>query len=247
MIEWTVQSFREVESTQDLIHEVAAQGHAEGVVVQSMVQLGGKGRRGNKWVSPVGNLYMSLLLRPECSVQEAGQISFVIAVAASDMLDDHIDPDKHTKTLKWPNDILIDGLKLSGILLESEAIGSTKNRMLDYIAVGMGMNIFNKPDLATCLNDVARGPVYINKVRDGFLSKLSYYYELWQEKGFAPILELWLKSAHGLNQPITARLPKSEIKGVFKSVDEDGALVLELPDGSLKIIHAGEVYFGEAI
>jgi len=212
-MEWAVQTFQEVDSTQDLIHEAAAQGHAEGIVVQSMVQLGGKGRRGNKWVSPVGNLYMSLLLRPECPVQEAGQISFVIAVAASAMLDEYIDAGKHKKTLKWPNDILIDGLKISGILLESEAIGTHKNQMLDYIAVGMGINIFNKPELATCLNDVA----------------------------------LWLKSAHGLDQPMTARLPNTEYKGVFKTVNEDGALVLESPDGAQKIIHAGEVYFGEVV
>lgn len=240
-MEWKVQTYQEVESTQDLIHEAAAQGLPEGVAVQSMIQLGGKGRRGNKWLSPVGNLYLSLLLRPECSVQEAGQISFVIAVAASAMLDNYIDPTKHLKTLKWPNDILIDGLKMSGILLESGMMGPH----LDYIAVGMGMNIFNKPDLATSLNDLANQPVYINKIRDGFLTELSHYYALWQEKGFAPILELWLKQAHGLNAPMTARLPNDEFKGVFKTVREDGALVLETASGTQKIIHAADVYFGE--
>lgn len=240
-MEWQIQTYQEVESTQDLIHEAAAQGLPEGVAVQSMIQLGGKGRRGNKWVSPVGNLYLSLLLRPECGVQEAGQISFVIAVAASAMLEGYIDPTKHVKTLKWPNDILIDGLKLSGILLESGMMGPH----LDYIAVGMGMNIFNKPELATCLNDVAGEPVYINKIRDNFLEKLAHFYGVWQEKGFAPILELWLKQAHGVDAPMTARLPNEEFKGVFKTVRDDGALVLEMPDGSDKTIHAAEVYFGE--
>lgn len=240
-MEWRIQTYQEVESTQDMIHEAAAQGLEEGVVVQSMIQLGGKGRRGNEWVSPVGNLYLSLLLRPECLVQEAGQISFVIAVAASAMLDDYIDTDKHKKTLKWPNDILIDGLKLSGILLESGMIGSN----LDYIVVGMGMNIFAKPELATCLNDVAKEPIYINKVRDNFLEKLEHFYDLWQKKGFAPILELWLNKAHGLGEPITARLPNAEFKGRFKTVQDDGAVVLEMPDGSDKIIHAADVYFGE--
>ncbi len=241
-MEWRIQTYQEVESTQDMIHEAAAQGLGEGVVVQSMTQRGGKGRRGNEWISPVGNLYLSLLLRPKCTPQEAGQISFVVAIAASAMLDEYIDDSKHKKTLKWPNDILIDGLKLSGILLESGMIGPH----LDYIVVGMGMNIFAKPELTTCLNDVAKEPVYINKVRDNFLEKLEYYYGLWQGKGFAPLLELWLNKAHGLGQSITARLPNAEFKGIFKDVQEDGAVVLEMPDGSDKIIHAADVYFGES-
>ncbi len=240
MMEWQVQTYQEVDSTQSLLHEAAAQGHEEGFAVQSMIQLGGKGRRGNQWVSPVGNLYLSLLLRPDCSVQEAGQISFVVAVAASAALDEYIDAGKHNKTLKWPNDILVDGRKLSGILLEAEMIA----HKLDYVAVGIGINIFNKPDLAVCLNDVADEPVYINKVRDNFLERLSYYYEMWQEKGFAPILELWLNQAHGLDSPMTARLPNTEFKGVFKTVQADGALVLEMADGEQKTIHAAEVYFG---
>lgn len=242
-MEWKIQTYQEVESTQSLVHEAAAQGLEEGVVVQSMIQLSGKGRRGNQWISPVGNLYLSLLLRPECSIQEAGQISFVVAVAASAALDEYIDTDKHVKTVKWPNDILIDGLKISGILLESGMIG----RSLDYMVVGIGMNIFNKPELAMALNDIAKEPVYINKVRDHFLDRLSYYYELWQEKGFAPILELWLNQAHGLDQPMTARLPNTEFKGVFKTVNEDGALILETANGDEKTIHAADVYFGEAV
>jgi BirA family biotin operon repressor/biotin-[acetyl-CoA-carboxylase] ligase len=236
-MDWTIQTYQEVDSTQILVHK-AAQDHAdEGLVVQSMIQLGGKGRRGSQWVSPVGNLYLSVLLRPDCSTQEAGQLSFVVAVAMREALEGYIDADRHTLSVKWPNDILADGLKMAGILIENGG---------DYLVIGTGVNIFNKPELAICLNDIAKEPVYINKVRDNYLQNLSYYYDLWQEKGFAPVLELWLNKAHGLNQPMTARLPNAEFKGVFKTVQDDGALVLALEDGNQKIIHAAEVYFGEA-
>jgi BirA family biotin operon repressor/biotin-[acetyl-CoA-carboxylase] ligase len=241
-INWQIEIYQSVKSTQTHAHEAAVNGKLEGYVVQGMKQTGGKGRHGNHWESPVGNLYMSVLLRPDCAIEQAGQLSFVTAVALSAAFDENIDGTKHAKTLKWPNDILVDGLKLCGILLES----NMKNNKLDSIILGMGVNIFTKPELATCLNDVAREPVYINKVRDSILDKLSYYCNLWQEKGFAPIHEAWLKQAHGIGEPMTARLPNISHKGVFRGVTAEGGLILEKEDGKESIIHAAEVHFGDA-
>lgn len=241
-VDWRIENFQKVETTQSHAQEAAAAGKPEGVVIQAMQQEGGKGRHGNHWDSPIGNLYMSVLLRPDCEIEQAGQLSFVVAVALSDALDNYIDLEKHTKTLKWPNDILVNKLKISGILLES----NMKDNKLDSIILGMGLNIFTKPELSICLNDVAKEPVYINAVRDTVLDKLSYYYSLWQEKGFAPILEAWLKQAHGMGEPITARLPKETYKGIFKGVTPDGGLILEQENGEENIIHAAEVYFGES-
>jgi BirA family biotin operon repressor/biotin-[acetyl-CoA-carboxylase] ligase len=240
-VNWQIEIYQSVESTQTLCHDAAQNNRPEGIVIQGLQQKGGKGRHGNRWDSPVGNLYMSILLRPDCAIEQAGQLSFVVAVAVSAAMDDYIDPHKHTKTLKWPNDILVDGMKLSGILLESNMSESK----LRSIILGMGVNIFNKPPLATCLNDVARDPVYINVVRDNILKKLSYCYRLWQEKGFAPIHKEWLKQAHGMGQPMTARLPGKSFKGIFQGVREDGSLILAQENGEEKIIHAAEVHFGE--
>lgn len=242
-IDWQVENYQTVVSTQAYVHDAALEGMAEGFVVQALSQVGGKGRHGNIWKSPIGNLYMSLLLRPTCKIGQAGELAFVIAVALSSGLDEYIDSAKHTKTLKWPNDVLIDGLKISGILLES----NLNNDKLDSIVVGMGLNIFNPPELAVGLNDVATDPVFVNAVRDTILEKLSYYYSLWQEKGFAPIREEWLKQAHGLGQPMTARLPTISHKGTFKGLSEDGSLILETESGEDKIIHAAEVHFGERV
>lgn len=243
-IDWRVQLYQSVETTQSYIKDAIAVDEPQGMVVQALEQKSGKGRHGNEWNSPIGNLYMSILLRPECAARDAGQLAFVIAVALSKALDDYIDEPSanggHAKTLKWPNDILIDGLKLCGILLESEM----KANKLEAVVVGMGLNIFKAPELAVGLNDVAEIPVYVNTVRDNILDKLSYYYEFWQKKGFAPIREAWLKQAHGLDQPMSARLPDVTYKGIFRGITEEGGLILETEEGE-KIIHAAEVHFGE--
>ena len=238
-IDWRIQLYQSVGSTQSLVQEASHAGAAEGYVIQALIQETGKGRHGNQWESPIGNLYMSALLRPDCAVQRAGELGFVVVVALSAALDEYIDPTKHVKKLKWPNDILIDGLKICVILLES----NLHENELESVAVGMGVNIFKAPDLAVALNDIAQEAVYVNKVRDNILDKLSYYYSLWQEKGFAPIREAWLNQAHGVNEPMTARLPNISHKGIFKGIDDKGALILGM-EGEDKIIHAGEVHFG---
>lgn len=238
-IDWRVQLYQCIETTQSYGHEAANNGEAEGFVVQALMQEGGKGRHGNQWTSPIGNLYMSVLLRPDCGIERAGELSFVAALALSKALDDYIDTDKHKKTLKWPNDILINGLKLSGILLES----NIKNNKLDSIILGMGVNIFKSPELAINLNDVAEIPVYVNTVRDNILDKLSYYYSFWQKKGFAPIREEWLKQAHGLGEVMTARLPDKSFQGKFGGITENASLILQMDQGEEKVITAAEVHF----
>lgn len=238
-IDWRFDLYQKVLSTQNYVHDAIALGEPEGLVVQTLQQQGARGRHGNKWDAPIGNLYMSILLRPHCDLAQAGQLAFVIAMALSDALDDYIDPKKHSKTLKWPNDILIDNRKISGILLESDI----RENKLNAIVAGIGLNIFKAPELAVALNDIAKEPVYVNKVRDNILDKLGIYYDIWQEKGFAPIREAWLKQAHGIGQPITARLPEVSFKGVFKGITDEGSLILDM-DGTDKIIHAADVHFG---
>lgn len=242
-INWNVDVVGSVESTQTPVHNKAIGGEEEGYVLQALQQVGGKGRHGNQWDSPMGNLYMSVLLRPTCALNEAGQLSFVVAVALSKALDGYIDTQKHKKTLKWPNDILIDGLKISGILLESNLQADGR---IDSIVIGMGLNIFKAPDLAISLQEIADKPVYINVFRDDVLAALAEMYDLWQNKGFAPIREAWLKQAHGLNDAMTVRLPSESFKGTFDGVDETGALLVLMEDGMQKVVQAGEVHFGDA-
>src|SRR5688500_9625149 len=133
-INWTIEVFETLPTTQDLAMARAEEGAAEGAVIQAMIQNAGRGRHGNRWHSPLGNLYVSLLLRPLCKPDLAGQISFVAGLALSAAMNPYVSA-AHKKTLKWPNDILIDGRKCAGILLESRLSGEG---LVESLIVGMG-------------------------------------------------------------------------------------------------------------
>jgi len=240
-INWNIDTYREVGSTQDLAINAFKEGRGEGVVIHALSQAKGRGRHGNNWASPIGNLSMSLIVEPPFGFDKAGQLSFVVAVAAADYLSGIIETDKHDLRLKWPNDILVNGLKLSGILLESEI----KDGALKAIIIGCGMNVFNKQALSTCLNDLAEEPVYINKVRDGILDAFALRYEQWKAEGFDQIREDWLARAYGMGEAVTARLPNESHKGVFKDISNDGALIMIQEDGVERIVNAATVHFGE--
>jgi len=214
--------------------ELAEEGLPEGTVVQCLEQTKGHGRYGREWVSPLGNLYMSILLRPDCPVAKAGQLSFVAAVALSAAMDDVLE-DGHRKTLKWPNDILINGKKVSGIIIEKQN---------EAYVLGIGVNILGAPEEATFLKALAGdNRLAIHPFRDRTLEKLGFYYEQWQTEGFASIRNLWLSQAQGLNEMLVVKIGDREITGIFRDINENGFLILEAPDGKKIDINSGEVYF----
>lgn len=235
---WRPQVLGSTSSTQDMVRSMADAGEAEGVAIQSLQQTGGRGRHGNTWTSPMGNLYVSVLLRPNCTPTKAAQLAFVAAVALSDAMDD-VMKEGHVKTLKWPNDILINGKKVSGILLES----ALKEKIVDYVIIGTGVNIFAPPEGAIGLDAVKKAPVFVNVFRDLYLSRLQTHYESWKDKGFASIRDAWLKQAHGIGMDMTIRLPEISYQGTFKGIDENGSLLAEV-DGQSRVFTAGEVHFG---
>lgn len=237
MIDWRVTVTGQAPSTQEPVRVAAECGEPEGFAVQALMQTGGRGRHGNQWVSPMGNLYISLLLRPNCRADEAGQVAFIVALALSKAMDEFMDP-SHVKTLKWPNDILIDGKKVSGILLES----SIENSRCEYLIVGVGVNILAAPEGRINLDSVKSKPVPIHPFRDRFLAHLSDYMDGWRMKGFTPIRDEWLSQAHGLNAPMTIRLPEVTYDGVFQGIDNAGGLLAEV-DGEIKRFTSGEVHF----
>lgn len=240
-MEFNVHTYSHLPSTQDYIKDLAAEDFPEGEVIQCLVQTKGRGRHGNEWISPMGNLYMSILLRPNCPADQAGQISFVAAVALSAAIDEYLD-EKYTKTLKWPNDILIDGKKCAGILLESEL----KNGKVESLALGMGVNIMAAPEGAVGLNNVTWDiQVPIHPFRDRVLHHLNENYAQWQKEGFAPIREKWVTQAHGVEKNVTARLADKSHEGIFEGIDENGTLHLKTANGDKIDISAGEVYFPE--
>lgn len=237
-INWRIQTFAELPSTQDYARECAEKGEALGLAVQAFSQTGGRGRQGREWHSPMGNLYMSVVLRPACGAAQAGQMAFVTAVAVAAAIESFIGYD-HDLRLKWPNDVLIEGRKCAGILIES-SLGA--GGFVDYLVIGIGVNILAPPEGAAALKDFCDRPVPINIFRERVLEELAAAYDQWQKEGFAPIRMRWLAQASAVNQSITARLPKQELQGIFRGIDESGALILETSPGKNRIIAAAEIF-----
>ena len=236
---WRVQVLGTTPSTQDVVRGLADNGEPEGLAIQALQQTKGRGRHGNLWSSPMGNLYISLLLRPLCRADKAAQMAFVAALALSETIQLCME-DGHTKTLKWPNDVLVDGQKISGILLETKLDAHGR---VDYLIIGTGLNIFAPPEGAVGLDSIKKDRLAVNTVRDIYLSNLLTCYKEWQEHGFAPIRDAWLKQAHGIGQPMRIRLPEMTYEGIFKGVDENGTLLADV-NGEIKKFTAGDVHFG---
>lgn len=220
----------------------ARAGAEDGLVVRAVEQLSGRGRRGRSWRSPPGNLYMSVVLRPDASADRAAQLSFVSALALRAAIAAHLPPMAEL-TLKWPNDLLLNGGKLAGILLESSGVAAGR---LDWLVIGIGVNLVAHPDdaayPATSLAAEGAGDVDRDSVMQGILRHFMRWRDIWQSQGFAPIRAEWLAHAAGVSQEIAVRLPTESFRGVFEDLDSTGALIVRLPDGAARQIDAGDVF-----
>jgi BirA family biotin operon repressor/biotin-[acetyl-CoA-carboxylase] ligase len=227
-------------STNEDLHRLAREGAAEGTLVWAREQLRGRGRRGRGWSSPPGNLYLSLLLRPFVPPAEAAQIGFVAAVALAETLESLLPPGRQLRC-KWPNDLLIDGAKVSGILPEAEAEGG----VVQAVVLGMGVNVASfPPDLPYKATSLSAAGVHasVEGVLAGLAPRLLAWYRRWRKEGFPPIRRRWLDFATGLGQPIEVRLEREILRGRFATLDSTGALDLELADGRRRLITAGDVF-----
>ncbi|MBU6298156.1 MAG: biotin--[acetyl-CoA-carboxylase] ligase [Alphaproteobacteria bacterium] len=235
--------FNEIDSTNEEARRRAASGVTMPLWITAARQTAGRGRRGRTWDSVSGNLFATLLVRPEKPAGECAQLSFAAALAVSDMLAAFA-PSADFK-LKWPNDVLSSGRKLAGILLESE---SRPDGKAAWLAVGVGVNLAMFPEdaefPATSLRAAGVTPPQPKDALLHLAAAFAKWYEAWRAQGFAPVREAWLARASGIGSRIRARLTNEEIIGVFQGIDESGALLLGLPGGVSRAIAAGEVFFG---
>ncbi len=233
-----------VTSTNDEAIRLAESGAEDGTLVWAREQSQGRGRRGRAFVSPPGNLYLSLVLRPECEIAAAAQLSFVAALAVGDGIGS-IAPALLEVTYKWPNDVLLNGRKVSGILLESRS-GAAGG--LDWLVLGLGVNVRSHPQdttfPATSLHFEGT-PTSVTEVDmlQAFARHFLAWVNRWLEDGFAPIRQTWLSHAHGQGDDIEVRLPNETLSGTFADLDETGALLLDVPGAGQRRITAGDVYF----
>jgi BirA family biotin operon repressor/biotin-[acetyl-CoA-carboxylase] ligase len=200
------------------------------------------GRRGRAWVNPDGNLSASLVMRPGGSVADAALRSFFMANALYEAL--ALYSDRTKLALKWPNDVLLSGGKVGGILLESTGTAQA----VDWLAIGVGVNLKAVPK---DVRDAAFPPVALADHGDAvapeeFLNALAANFAteeaIFAKLGFEVIRDNWLKRAARLGEVITARTARDEVTGTFESVDAQGNLILRTPKGA-QAIAAADVYF----
>jgi BirA family biotin operon repressor/biotin-[acetyl-CoA-carboxylase] ligase len=240
-----IEAYEELDSTNAEARRRAETGEVGPVWITAARQSAGRGRRGRAWQTVIGNLAATLLFSSDKPAGEAAQVSFVAALAAADLAE--VCLGAGVASLKWPNDLLIHGRKAAGMLVES---GTQAGGGL-WLAVGIGVNLAHAPQ------DVERPAAAFAEYMSGkapapadALEVLATAFEKWRAvwvgQGFAPIAAAWTERAHGLGEPCEARLPNQTLKGVALGLDSDGALRLQLDDGAVLRITAGDVFFGGA-
>jgi BirA family transcriptional regulator, biotin operon repressor / biotin---[acetyl-CoA-carboxylase] ligase len=206
-------------------------------------QTQGRGRLNRQWSSPQGNLYASLLLTDPCSVERAPQLGFVAGVALVEAARGRVGA-RESLGLKWPNDLLCDGAKLSGMLLEATRLPSG----LFATVIGIGVNCRSHPEIAayptTDLDAIRQGAGDPSGVFELLSDALARALVLWSRgEGFPAIRERWLAACVGRGGPIRIALGARTIEGVFDTIDQHGRLVVLTVGGPVSI-DAGDVLFG---
>lgn len=212
-------------------------------------QTAGRGRRGRAWQMPPGNFAASLALRPAGGPADVALLSFVAALALHEALAAVCGPAARL-SIKWPNDVLLNGGKVAGILLESGGAGG----QVAALAVGIGVNLAAAPPPGALVPKAAPAVSVLGETghvvtRDEFLDIVAPAFARWQGQlttwGFGPIRTAWLARAAHVGQTVTARTGQGSRTGVFEGIDDTGALVLAT-DAGREVIPAADIFFGEA-
>ncbi|MFC0271630.1 biotin--[acetyl-CoA-carboxylase] ligase [Metabacillus herbersteinensis] len=233
----------EVTSTQKIAHNLASEGAEEGTIVVSEQQSSGRGRLSRVWYSPKHTgIWMSLILRPQIPLSQTPQLTLLAAVAIVQAIEEvtTLKPD-----IKWPNDILVNGKKLVGILTELQAEADRVHSVI----IGMGINVNHDQDhFPTDLQDIATSiAIEAGEKADRaeliqqILLKFEVLYNLYLSKGFKPIKLLWESYAISLNKTVVARTLHGSLTGKAIGINEDGVLLLETESGNIEKIYSADI------
>ena len=229
---------RSVNSTQDVAKQLATEGAPEGTVVVADHQIRGRGRAGRTWLAePNVNLLFSVLLRPPVPIARVPQLSLLAAVAASEALE--------TRTglpirIRWPNDLMLAGRKVAGVLTEAASAGQ---RVL-HVTVGIGINVNQTGfpeeirERATSLALATGRSLDREELLEALLAALDRWYAVYLETGFASVRYAWCRSSATLGEWVVSG---QGIAGTALDLDEDGALLVRAPSGVVERVVAGEV------
>ncbi|WP_411342891.1 biotin--[acetyl-CoA-carboxylase] ligase [Paenibacillus sp. WLX1005] len=232
-------------STQDVARELAEQGAVEGTLVIAEEQTAGRGRQGRRFHSPPGRgVWMTVVMRPQQPLQYTSQLTLLAAVAICRALRNVSGLDIG---IKWPNDLLIDGRKVCGILVESAA----EDGYVRYALAGFGIDVNLAPEdlpedvrpVATSLRIQRGEPVDRTAVVTAIMSELESLYGLYNRDGFAPISALWEALAFAIGSQVTVKTLQGPLQGIARGLGPNGELLLEQPDGQVLPVYSGEVGF----
>lgn len=244
---YSILDFETVDSTNSEALRLANSGVRGDFLIRTHKQTGGRGQKGREWISINGNLHASILLESYALPKNNPQLSFVVANAMYDTILELAEVQKASINiqLKWPNDILIDGKKVAGILLESITCQNKNN-----VIIGFGVNVIKAPaslgQQVTCLFDegliLGNSDVFLHILMNHFNRS---YQEWCLDNDFTSIRKKWMQHAYNLNQVITINDGVQSVSGVFKEIDHDGALCMQLEDGRVCVFYAGDISIDE--
>ncbi len=235
--------FDELDSTNVRARELGDAGAVDGTVVIADRQTAGKGRMGRQWVSPPGvNLYASVLLRPPILPWQAPQLTFLSAVAVARAIEE---TSGRFPRVKWPNDVLLEGKKVAGLLNEMNA----ETEGIRYVVLGIGVNLNMGDDQfpadlrypATSLRIETGAPVSRLAFVRALLRHLDALYQTCLAEGFSPVIAAWEGFCDLVGQTVEVDFQERVAQGVVEGLDSDGALLLRLADGTLERVLAGDV------
>ncbi len=236
-----IDRYDNLSSTQDRARQLAQDSAPEGTVVTATTQTDGRGRLGRIWVSPGGGLWFSLVLRPRVSPAEAPALNLLAAVAVTEALRSVTGLEAG---IKWPNDVLVEGRKLAGILMEMK----TGSDGIEYVLVGVGVNANIDPavmpsdlrlPVATILGETGR-QTDLENLLDTILASFWTYYENWPNHR-AGVLSRWRELSVTLGRRVTISSAGRTVTGSARDINSDGSLIVVDAAGAALTVHAGDL------
>lgn len=235
---WQLKTYESVGSTMD-----EARQHLEDkTIIWSKAQTAGRGRHQRPWLSEPGNLFCSFIVRPSVPLRRWSELTFMSTLAVGQTLAAILGEKATLIHYKWPNDVLMGQKKICGILLEITE---------PFIVVGIGINVASCPDPTKvryptcCLREICVSPPTVEDLLSKLSTSFQLKYEEWESGGFSSLCQDWLKRAAQLGQEVTLNLSVpagfQTIKGIFQGINEQGSLLLKLPNGTIQTYHTGEI------
>lgn len=261
--ERTILYYDRIDSTNVQAGKEAQSGAESGTVIVADMQTAGRGRRGRTWASPAGiNLYFSLILKPEFAIDKASMLTLVMALAVAEGMERSMtgisgggqaDIQENTETMsvdtpvpriKWPNDIVLNGKKVCGILTEM----SVKQGTIEHVIIGVGINVYKQEfstelvDKATSLEAECGQKISRSGLLEEIMDAFEDYYALFEKKGdLAELREFYNQKLVNLDSEVRVLDPKGEFTGIATGINDKGELCVELEGGSTVEVYAGEV------